>query len=98
MQPFILLLSAAPIGPMADAGGWDHMDGTWGWGMAVFGTLFMALIITLIAGLFRTLPRHEPPVHTPEPSALDILDRRFASGEIDRDEYLERRSGLQTRT
>jgi len=31
----------------ADAGSWPHMGG-WGWGMAIFGLLFMMLMVSLV--------------------------------------------------
>ena len=75
-------------------GGWYHM---------IFGPLFMilllAVLVTVVVLLVRWLggpwqgtvpPHHAPPSRTP----LDILKERFARGEIDKDEFEERRRVL----
>lgn len=86
---------------------WGTMGEYGGYGMGGFGLfggimmlLFWAVIIVLILGaarwLFGTLPRH--PDHTPDNTArtsLDILNERYARGEIDREEYLQRRKDLR---
>jgi putative membrane protein len=80
---------------LADHGDWGHMDG-WGWGMAMFGWLFMALIIVLVAWLIWTTTRsgesRRPVSHS---TALDVLDGRYARGEIEREEYLQRKEDLR---
>ena len=76
----------------------------WGGGWAmIFGPLFMilflAVLIAVVVLLVRWLggprqgtmpPHHTPPSRTP----LDILKDRFARGEIDKDEFEERRRVL----
>jgi len=76
---------------LADADWGHHMDG-WGGSMAL-GWVFMALLVVLVAGLIwaSARPRVGPAVNR----AIDMLDERFARGEIDRDEYLERKADLQ---
>ncbi|PVE23463.1 hypothetical protein DC522_15825 [Microvirga sp. KLBC 81] len=81
-----------------------HMMG-WGGGypMMIFGPLFMVLFLAvLIAAVILIVrwasgtwpglagPHHAPPGRTP----LDILKERFARGEIDKDEFEERRRVL----
>ena len=70
---------------------WGHMDG--GWVVMVIGmALFWGLVILLFVWLVRGgLGRS----HLHKPSPLDILDRRFAEGEITAEEYRERRSILE---
>jgi putative membrane protein len=82
-----------------------HMSDGWGWWM-VFGWIWMLgfwlLVIwavTAIAG--RRRDSHDAgqrgeakPVAHREPSAREILDRRYASGEIDDAEYDRRRARL----
>ena len=70
----------------------------WGWGHMIFGSLMMIVfwgaIIVLVVLLVRWLIRGDasdqrgPASH---PTALEVLQERFAKGEIDREEYEERR-------
>ena len=64
-----------------------------GWGIAVALALaaFIALIIGGIALVVRPSPANPPAQRN---QAVDILDQRFARGEIDEDEYQKRRSLL----
>lgn len=84
------------MAPMIGAGGvgWDHM-GPWGWGMSIFGALFMLLVVGLIVWLVVYLARSDQGRGTATKGALDLLDERYARGEIDREEYLERRADLE---
>jgi putative membrane protein len=73
----------------------------WGWGSGMFlGPLFMiagpVLLIVLVVALIRWLndSRERPGVRLRTPR--EILDERFAKGEIKRDEYEERRKALGT--
>jgi putative membrane protein len=65
-----------------------------GWGMG-FGMLFMllfwVLIILGIAALIRWLPSRSSRDKTP----LDILQERYARGEIDREEYEQKKRDLE---
>lgn len=65
----------------------------------LFMILFLAVLIAAVVVLVRWLggpwpgtipPHHTPPGRTP----LDILKERFARGEIDKDEFEERRRVL----
>ena len=78
---------------VADAVGWGHMGG-WGWGMAVFGWLFMTLLVVAVAWVVWSTARRPEPPPTGESRAQEVLDERYARGELDRDEYLERRADL----
>lgn len=83
--------------------GWDG----WGWGgwmlMIVMMVLFWGAVMAGVVALFRfgrdrrELPPPPPPPdqHRP-PSALEVLDERFARGEIDADEHATRRDLLRT--
>lgn len=66
-----------------------------GW---VFGpimmVLFLALIVAGIVLLVRWLTRSEGRQSASRPDALAILQERFARGEIDKDEYDDRRKTL----
>lgn len=69
-------------------------DGFWLWGL--FGSLFMiafwAGIIFLIVALVRRGSSRG--ATTSRGSALRILEERYAKGEIDRDDFVERRKLL----
>ena len=95
---------AADAPPVPYTWGPHHM--MWwggGWYGMIFGPLFMILVLAVVlaAAVFivRSLggpwqgaaPPHYPP---PGRTALDILKERFARGEIDRDEFEERRRVL----
>ena len=72
----------------------------WGFGM-IFGPLFLILVLALIIAvavlLVRWLAGPWPgatPHQVPGRAPLDILRERFARGEIDKDEFEERRRVL----
>lgn len=77
-----------------------HMwDG--GWAGMIFGPLFMLLllaaVVVAVVLLLRWLggPSGHQPVHPATgKTALDLLKERYARGEIDTQEYEERRRGL----
>ena len=76
-------------------GSWDA--GTWVWMMVVMLLLAGALIVGTIA-VVRALDRDRRPAEPYRSAgALDALDDRFARGEIDADEYTERRRVLTER-
>ena len=60
--------------------------------MGLFMIAFWALVIFGIVWLVRTVsrPQATPGATQDVPSATDVLDRRFASGEIDEAEYEHR--------
>jgi putative membrane protein len=63
---------------------WNPM-GFFGWTMMV---LFLAAVVVVIIWALRSLMSGPSPT-TPTP--LELLDRRFAAGEIDREDYEERK-------
>ena len=64
----------------------------------IFGPLFMILVLAAVIAVVVLLVRWAggPWQQTPPPSRtpLDILKERFACGEIDKDEFEERRRVL----
>lgn len=77
------------------------MMGGWGGGgffpfSGIFGLLFLVLVIVALIWLVRAIlrPQDRAP-RTPRASAgLDLLDQRYARGEINRDEYLQKRADV----
>lgn len=91
-----ILISAAAIAQTVP----DHphyWGGGWGWGHMVFGGLMMILfwagVIVVVVLAVRWLGgAGQGPVGGK--TARHILDERFAGGEIDKDEYEERKRSL----
>ncbi|MGE4424312.1 MAG: SHOCT domain-containing protein [Pseudodesulfovibrio sp.] len=101
MTDTYLLLTAQQ--PMYNGGGGP---GQWGWGMNMmyspFGGWFMILLMVVVVAvavmIFRgSLGRNDTSAHTPTSHAetpLDILKRRYAAGEIDKEQYEEMKRDL----
>ncbi len=74
-----------------------HM-GAWGWGGMIFGPIMMIVFIALIVGavvlVFRWTGLGGSAVAGGANKARHILDERFARGEIDKDDYEERKRVL----
>jgi putative membrane protein len=75
-------------------------DWGYGWGGMFFGPLFMIagplLLIVLVVLLIRWMIAARDVSRDSVRTAREILDQRFAKGEIQRDEYEERRKALGT--
>jgi putative membrane protein len=70
-------------------------DGGWGFGMMFMSLLFLALIVVGVVLVVRSFSHGGPtPPRSEGSRALDILTERFARGEIDQQEYEERRRTL----
>jgi putative membrane protein len=70
-------------------------DGGWGFGMMFMSLLFLALIVVGVVLVVRSFSHGgQAPPQSDRSRALDILDERFARGEIDQQEYEERRRTL----
>lgn len=66
---------------------WSFFGGGFMW-------LFWILVIVAVAMLIRSLTSDNSNKPPPE-SALDILEKRYARGELDEDEFERRRSKLK---
>ena len=69
-------------------------DGSWNcvWGMHGFWWLFwLAVTVMFAILLMRATGRAQPPADTP----LELLRRRYATGEIDTQEYEQRKAALK---
>ncbi|MEB0137139.1 SHOCT domain-containing protein [Actimicrobium sp. CCC2.4] len=60
-------------------------------GMAIFCMLIIVLIVVLVARMLGFGGRADK---KPQKTALDILQDRYAAGEIQRDEYEQKKSSL----
>jgi putative membrane protein len=101
----VLMLAATPGFADASGGLWrnDHM--AWSWMSGMHGMFWPMTILVIVAILFVAFylgthgeGSHEAAAgfarHQPHGSARDILDQRYARGEIDRDDYLDKKREL----
>lgn len=71
-------------------------DGGWSWGWMLVGTALMIGFWALVAWVIVTVVRR-PDGRPSSRDAQQILDERFARGELDADEYRKRSDALRTR-
>lgn len=87
---------SAVVLPLAQ---WDHHDWDGGWWivMAIGMVLFWGLVAAALFWLARTVlaDRHHAAGRARESSAIEILDRRLAEGDIEIEEYRARRGELE---
>jgi putative membrane protein len=70
------------------------MDG-WGWGAGILhGVLWWALVVVGIVVLVRLLGGGLRRTEAPPETALDVLKKRYARGEIGKQEFEEKRRDL----
>jgi putative membrane protein len=80
--------------------GWGMMGDGYG-SMGGFSMLFWFLALVLLASGVVWFMRSSPSIGLGRrtsaalPGGLDVLERRYASGEINRDEYLQKKGDLQ---
>ncbi len=86
---------------------WYHMmnDYGWGWGMGgmlvgmvLFWVVFIAAIVMLVRCMMRcggAGQRSDAGRRQRENTALDILKERYARGEIEREEFEQKKRDLQ---
>lgn len=94
----LVLLIAAPLAWGGWRGdGWGMMgSGMMGWGLlaAVFMVLFWVLVIWAVVALVRGLSQSGGSDSSRAESALEVLKKRYARGEISKEEYEERKKDL----
>ncbi len=71
---------------LADEIGWGHMAG-WGWAGMMLGWFLMFPLVVIVAWALVGNGRRGN-------RAIEVLDERFARGDIDRDDYVERKKEL----
>jgi putative membrane protein len=85
-------------------GYWGHGAGGDGWVMLIFMIVFVVAVVVAVVFLVRYLGQSSgaaaasagiapKPVNAPE-SPKDIVKRRYAAGEIEREEYLQKLGDL----
>lgn len=75
----------------------NGMDGMMGCGaMALLWLLFAVLLVVGVVVLIRALTDRGVGTGSRGSSAMEVLEEQFARGEIDRDEFEERRRALQS--
>jgi len=105
MIPDLSALAASPVVPAQATGDyygphWGPMMGSWG---PLGGILMFLVFVAVIAAavlIVRFLwnigdGQGQGPAGRGRQEALEMLDKRYARGEIDREEYLQRKEDLQ---
>jgi len=68
----------------------------WGWGGMVFQWLFLVIIIIAVIWAIKYFAGQRQTGSTSRSdSALDILKRRYANGEIDKQEFEQKKRDLE---
>ena len=91
-------MSPLSLGEMFPQWGWHTGPGTMGWGMMgwlgpILMVAFWVAVIVGVVLLIRWLVVSSKPPRA-EDSALEILKRRYAMGEISKEEYEEKKRDL----
>ena len=95
MRPLLPLLLALPGVAQAQAMGPGTMHDGWRWWMPFPGLVWLILVVGAIVGLVLLLRSGSGSRSSAgRRSALDVLDERYARGEIEREEYLRRKDDL----
>ncbi len=69
----------------------------WGWGGMVFQLLFLVVIIIALVWAIKYFAGQRQTGAAPRgDSALDILKRRYANGEIDKEEFEQKKKDLMS--
>ena len=97
----VLMATFAALSVTTDGGYYGMMGtGAWGWGVVMMAVPVVILIVILLAalGALGERPATGNPTGTsPSVAPLEVLDRRYARGELNRDEYLRMCTDLTRR-
>ncbi len=98
----VLIVAVLGLVVVSSLFGGGMMGGGMMGGMMGFGWLIMLLPIIFIIVLIYALLDKDKPSYTPSPyhvkeNPLQILERRYASGEVSREDYLRMKEDLHTR-
>ena len=81
-------------------GGWGMMGPGmmggfgWGWFMPIFPILFLGLIIWAVVALARGSSESRGTDSSKADSAMEVLKQRYARGEINKEEYEEKKKDI----
>ena len=96
----VVALLAVVMSPYG-GGSYGMMGGGWGWGIAMMLVPLVVLVLLVLVFAGALSPREVPLAYVPATavpmpagSALEILNARYARGEISQDEYLRIKSDL----
>lgn len=76
--------------------GYGHPWFGMAFGMGLWWILILVLVVLAVAFVLRRLPNSGQGGNAPQ-SARDVLDARYARGEIDREEYAQKKRDLGER-
>ena len=74
--------------------GTGNMMWGYGWGGLLMWLFFFVLVVVLVVAIWRIIPGGRAGEASSQESALDIARRRYAKGEIGREEFEEIRRTL----
>ncbi len=79
---------------------WNDASHGWPWWVLMHGIgpiFLVALLVVVAIMVVRFVGDRDGTVQRTGSTALEILERRYASGEIDREEYLQKRRDILDR-
>ncbi len=77
------------LGPMMGYG-----LGGWGWMMALNALFWLLLVVFIVAVVARSSREPRSTRSDQRPRGLDLLEERYARGELARDEFLQKKQDM----
>jgi len=95
----ILIISLMPSAVFAQDDGYGHMNGGWHMMNYGYGGVIMWLILIIVIGLLVflaiQLPKGSGSEKRTQETTLDVLKKRYAGGEINKEEFERMKRDLQ---
>ena len=92
--PLLTLIACAPGPYNSSMGSWGHMMG-YGYGGGFMWLIVLVLVGVVIYFLLQSSKSKDSAVSTTE-TPLDILKKRYAKGEIDKEEFDRKKEDLES--